>query len=306
MLKVKFYGVRGSIATAGDETRRYGGNTSCVSVEAGPCHLIFDAGTGIRKLGSDLMKRGGPVDAHLFFSHLHWDHIQGFPFFGPAFVPHNMLHVYGVQSPVDPLGSSTTQELHRSILEAPPPPTPSVRAAMAAQMTAPNFPVGLDAMKANLEFLDVPYGDRLRLGTPECPVLVRHVGVDHPNGCVAWRVDCGGKSVVYATDLELAEGVHGGVFESLADLALGADLLVFDAMYTPEEYAGIGTFSRRGWGHSTFEMGAALAEAAHVAQLILFHHDPSHDDESMDALGARARRRFSSTAVASEGLEVSL
>jgi phosphoribosyl 1,2-cyclic phosphodiesterase len=307
MLKVKFYGVRGSIATAGDETRRYGGNTSCVLVEAsgpaGKATLVFDAGTGIRKLGNDLMKRG-PVDAHLFFSHLHWDHIQGFPFFAPAFIPGNRLHVYGVRSPVDTSGSATTQEINLATLNDAPAvaEATSVKAAMAAQMTPPNFPVGLDAMRASLEFLDVPYGDRMRVG----PAAVRHVGVDHPNGCVAWRVDSDGSSVVYATDLELAEGVGGQVFDDLVDLCRGTDLLIFDAMYTPEEYNGVGTFSRRGWGHSTFEMGAAVAEQANVSQLALFHHDPGHDDAFMDALGKRAKERFSSLFVAAEGQEVEL
>jgi phosphoribosyl 1,2-cyclic phosphodiesterase len=313
MMKVSFYGVRGSIATAGDETRRYGGNTSCVGITlggpSGGRQLIFDAGTGIRKLGNELMK-SGPVDAHLFFSHLHWDHIQGFPFFAPAFVPGNRLHVYGVRSPVDVEGSATTQEIQLAALgkDAPVVDTSSVKAAMAAQMTAPNFPVGLEAMRASLEFLDVPYGEQLRLGgsLPSDGAIVRHVGVDHPNGCVAWRVDHDGRSVVYATDLELAEGTGGAVFDALVDLARGVDLLVFDAMYTPEEYDGVGTFSRRGWGHSTFEMGAAVAEAAHVGRLCLFHHDPGHDDAFMDALAERARRRLSTTIVAMEGMEVTL
>ena len=302
-MKVGFYGVRGSIATAGDETRRYGGNTSCVVVEAGGQTLIFDAGTGIRKLGNRLMG-GGKTDAHLFFSHLHWDHIQGFPFFAPAFVPGNRLSVYGVQHPNPGEGRSTTVELNLATLEGGPViDTSSVKAAMAAQMTAPNFPVGLDVMRADLRFFDVPYGERILI-TPW--VSVRHVGVDHPNGCVAYRVDEGKRSVVYATDLELAEGTDGSVFDSLVELAEGADLLVFDAMYTPEEYEGKGTFARKGWGHSTYEMGAAVAEAAQVKELCLFHHDPGHDDAFMDALGDRARARFAATSVAREGLEIAL
>lgn len=310
MTKVKFYGVRGSIATAGDETRRYGGNTSCVMVDVGGPALVFDAGTGIRKLGNELLQQASSsgnacgIDVHLFLSHLHWDHIQGFPFFAPAFIPGNRLHVYGVRSPIDVEGSATTQELNLATLEEQnrSPHGSSVRAALAAQMTPPNFPVGLEAMRATLELLDVPYGDRLKVG----PAVVRHVGVDHPNGCVAWRVDHEGKSVVYATDLELAEGVGGAVFDALVDLARGCDLLIFDAMYTPEEYEGKGTFSRRGWGHSTFEMGAAVAEACHAARLCLFHHDPAHDDAFMDELTARAQRRFSSTITAREGMEVTL
>jgi phosphoribosyl 1,2-cyclic phosphodiesterase len=296
-MQIRFYGVRGSIATAGDDTRRYGGNTSCVAVRAAGQNIIFDAGTGIRRLGNDLVKEG-PVDAHLFFSHLHWDHIQGFPFFGPAFAPSTRLSVYGVAAPAvaAPLPDSPfeSQTVHDG---APTVDTSSVKSAMQAQMTAPNFPVGLDAMRADLRFFDVPYGERIHVG----PVLVRHVGVDHPNGCVAYRVEHGGRAVVYATDLELAEGTDGSVFDALVDLAKNADVLVFDAMYTPDEYS-----KRVGWGHSTFEMGAAVAEAAKVKQLALFHHDPAHDDAFMDSLAERAKSRFSSTLVAREGLEIAL
>jgi phosphoribosyl 1,2-cyclic phosphodiesterase len=312
MMRVKFFGVRGSIATAGDETRRYGGNTSCVMVQAAGQTLIFDAGTGIRKLGAELGMKG--VDAHLFFSHLHWDHIQGFPFFGPAYVPGNRLHIYGVNTdgyvPDEGLGDPATLQL--SIANGAPvadiDPAKGVRAAMAAQMTAPNFPVGIDTMRGDLRFVDVPYGERVTFGAHGASdsVVVRHSAVDHPNGCVAYRVDHGGKSVVYATDLELAEGTDGAVFDSLVELGGNADLLVFDAMYTPEEYEGKGTFSRKGWGHSTFEMGAALAEVAKIKELALFHHDPGHDDAFMDALGERARTRFGSTLVAKEGLELVL
>jgi phosphoribosyl 1,2-cyclic phosphodiesterase len=311
-MKVRFYGVRGSIATAGDETARYGGNTSCVVVDTGDAPLIFDAGTGLRKVGSDLMKQMGPgrVNAHLFLSHLHWDHIQGFPFFTPAFVPGNRVQVWGVrpQAPVDDDarvaaidddGDPATLQLNPEALQ--PDPRDGVRAAMDSQMRAPNFPVGLDAMRAELKFFDVPYGERILLSPF---VTVRHVGVDHPNGCVAWRVDCGGRSVVYATDLELAEGEGGGVFDGLVDLAHGADLLIFDAMYTPEEYEGKAGFSRRGWGHSTYEMGARVAEKAGVGSLALFHHDPAHDDGFLDALGERARARFARSFVAREGQEL--
>lgn len=283
-MKVRFYGVRGSIATAGDDTRRYGGNTSCVAVEAGEELLIFDAGTGIRKLGCDLGPTG--VRASLFFSHLHWDHIQGFPFFTPAFVPGNALDIYGVRGVDEGEGDGECR-------------TPAgVREVLRDQMKAPTFPVPLDIMRADLAWVDVPRGERVRVGVVE----VRHTEVDHPNGCVAWRVDYHGKSVVYATDLE-----HQGDTpnEALVELSRGADLLIYDAMYTPEEYEGEGgRASRRGWGHSTFEAGARVAEAASVRELCLFHHDPAHDDAFLDALGARARKRFDATSVATEGLEL--
>lgn len=275
-MRVNFYGVRGSIATAGEATRRYGGNTSCVAIEVAGEHLIFDAGTGIRSLGADLGRASGAgrVRANLFFSHLHWDHIQGFPFFSPAYVPGNRLDIWHVR---------------------PDESAASAQAVLGEQMRAPTFPVSLDMMRGELRFHELELGQDVQVGEAR----LRHTSVDHPNGCVAWRVEHDGHAIVYATDLE-----HGAddLPASLVELARGADLLIYDAMYTPEEYAGVGGPSRRGWGHSTFEAGAALAEAADVAQLCLFHHDPSHDDGFMDALAARARRRFRATSVAREGL----
>ena len=271
-MRVKFHGVRGSIATAGEATRRYGGNTSCVSVHVADRTLVFDAGTGIRSLGNELLARPGRVE--LFFSHLHWDHIQGFPFFAPAFVPGNLIVLRAVDHGAGEGG------LH---------------AVLDGQMRAPTFPVGLDVMRAELAFEDLAPGELVKVGG----AAVRHTSVDHPNGCVAYRVDHGGAAVVYATDLEHGEEPD----PALVELARGADLLIYDAMYTPEEYDGVNGFSRRGWGHSTFEAGARLAQAAGVEELCLFHHDPAHDDRFMDALAIRARRRLAGTSVAREGME---
>ena len=277
-MKVRFYGVRGSIASSGPDTVRYGGNTSCVLVEAGERRLVFDAGTGIRQLGDEI----GPcdVDVDLFFSHLHWDHIQGFPFFTPAFVPGNHLRIHGVR-----LDDKS----------------PGIKDYLADQMRPPNFPVPLDVMAADLQFFDIPYGERIKL-TGRGPI-VRHHAVDHPNGCVAWRVDHDGSSVVYATDLEHEDGK---LDHDLVEFAKGADLLIYDAMYTPEEFAGDKGPPRRGWGHSTYDAGAAVAKAAGARQLCLFHHDPAHNDAFLDALGARAHRAFANTVTAREGLEIAL
>lgn len=279
-MRVSFYGVRGSIATAGEATRRYGGNTSCVAVEVAGEHLIFDAGTGIRPLGSDLARATGigRVHANLFFSHLHWDHIQGFPFFGPAYVPGNRVDIWHVRS-----GDGGA----------------NVRDVLAEQMRPPTFPVPLEIMGAELCFHELDQGQVVRVGEAR----LRHTTVDHPNGCVAWRVEHDDHAIVYATDLEFEPD---GLPSDLIELCRDADLLIFDAMYTPEEYAGLGGPSRRGWGHSTFEAGAALAEAAGVRELCLFHHDPAHDDGFMDALAARARRRFRATSVAREGMVVEI
>ncbi|MFV8755500.1 MBL fold metallo-hydrolase [Nannocystaceae bacterium ST9] len=284
-MRVSFHGVRGSIATAGESTRRYGGNTPCVAVEVDGAPLIFDAGTGIRELGAALARAArtspiavSPIAVNLFFSHLHWDHIQGFPFFGPAYVPGNRVDVWHARAGAD---------------------APLIRDVLAEQMRPPTFPVALETMRAELAFHEVDAGQVIRIGEAR----LHHTAVDHPNGCVAWRVDHAGRSLVYATDLEHDADRPPS---ELVALCRGADLLIYDAMYTPEEYAGVGGPSRRGWGHGTFESGAAVAEAAGVHTLCLFHHDPSHDDAFMDALGARARRRFASTIVASEGMVIEL
>ena len=285
-MKVEFFGVRGSIASAGPETMGVGGNTPCVVVETGAEPLIFDAGTGIRRFGQQCLK-AGRTKGHLFFSHLHWDHIQGFPFFTPAYVPGSEWTLHGVL----PVGTTmhVTDEgpLHK---------------ALSSQMTAPQFPVGIDCMRGDLRFVDVPAGEVLHKAGAE----LRHVHVDHPNGCVAWRVDHDGKSVVYATDLEHDPDHPDQVHEGLCELARDVDVLIYDAQYTPEEYAGEAGPSRRGWGHSTFEAAALLAERSGAKQLMLFHHDPSHDDAFMADLEQRAQRRWAPTQVAREGMVLSL
>ncbi len=270
-MEIEFFGVRGSIATAGPDTLRYGGNTSCVSVRAGGRELIFDAGTGLLPAGNRI-RPGQRVE--LFLSHLHWDHIQGFPFFRPGYIPGTDVVIHAVA--------------HEGEYFKP------VHDVLSDQMRPPTFPVGLEVMGGNLHFVDVPQNTRVDLGEVE----VRHAAVDHPNGCFSYRVDCGGRSVVYATDLEHGESVD----PALCELARNADILIYDAMYTPEEYEGEVGPSKRGWGHSTFEAGADLADAAGVKQLILFHHDPSHDDEFMDGLRERAAKRRPGTDVARQGM----
>jgi phosphoribosyl 1,2-cyclic phosphodiesterase len=276
MMRVRFWGVRGSIAAAGPETAQVGGNTSCVEVRVGDGEdetlLIFDAGTGLRRLGESLR---GPLEAHLFLSHLHWDHIQGFPFFGPAYAPGNRIRLYAPERCA---------------------PNGDVRAALDAQMRAPHFPVGLDAMRAELAFGAVAAGAEVKLGAA---VTVQAAAAKHPNGCLAYRVTAGGRSVVYATDTE--HDASGRLDRQLLELARGADVLIYDAQYTADEYAG-----KRGWGHSTAEEGARLAEAAGVSQLVLYHHDPTHDDWQIARIEAATRARFPHTVAAREGLVLSL
>ncbi len=218
-----------------------------------------------------------PLEAHLFLSHLHWDHIQGFPFFAPAYAPGHRIQLYAPERCA---------------------PHGDVRAALAAQMKAPHFPVGLDAMRAGLSFAAMAAGSVVRVGGGGA-ATVRAAAAKHPNGCLAYRVDGDGRSLVYATDTE--HDGSGRVDGDLLELARGADLLVYDAQYTADEYA-----ARRGWGHSTAEEGARLAEAAGVGQLVLYHHDPTHDDWQIARIEAATRARFPSTVAAREGLTITL
>jgi phosphoribosyl 1,2-cyclic phosphodiesterase len=253
-MEVVFWGVRGSIAVSGARYARAGGNTSCVELRHDGERVILDGGTGLRAMGE---AHPGPLRATVLFSHVHWDHIQGVPFFSPAYHPHSELTLVGE----------------------------GLRRALAAQMRAPTFPVGLDALRARIDWRDA---GPLSVG----PFRVTPVPLCHPNGVLAWRVEAGGTSVVYATDVE-----HAGVVDPrLVELARGADLLVHDAQYTGEEYA-----TRKGWGHSTWAEAAEAAVAAKVGRLALFHHDPGRDDDALAVIEDRARARFAATFAAREG-----
>src|SRR4051794_36107836 len=209
-MRITFWGVRGSIPSPGPDTVGVGGNTSCVEVRAGKLLLVFDGGTGLRLLGKTLLKEM-PITAHLFFSHVHWDHIQGFPFFDPAFVQGNVINLYG-----DNNVSRTLEE------------------TLAGQMDHPNFPVHLTDMGAKMVFHDVNERTAVELDTGDGGrAVITAAPGNHPNGVWAYRVDHAGKSIVYATDTE-----HYTVVDpKLATLAKGADVLIYDAQYTPEEYA---------------------------------------------------------------------
>jgi phosphoribosyl 1,2-cyclic phosphodiesterase len=276
MIVTKFWGVRGSVPTPGPHTAEIGGNTSCVEMRCGGARLVFDGGTGLRALGKHIVGES-PLTLHLFFSHVHWDHIQGFPFFAPAFVPGNTIHLYGAANV-----------------------NGTIEAAMAGQMEFPNFPVKLDALPSTLRFHDVSEATVLK---PAEGVEVRAAAGNHPGGVLAYRVDCGGRSVVYATDTEHFEG---RMDEGLLALARQADVLIYDSQYTPEEYRGEGGMPRVGWGHSTFEEGAKLAEAAGVKQYVLFHHDPEQDDDAVRDKERRARALFPESIAAHEGLEITV
>ncbi len=270
-MRIKFWGVRGSIASPGPETAGVGGNTSCVEVRCGETRLVLDAGTGIRRLGDALLGEGGPIEATLLLSHLHWDHIQGLPFFVPAYLPSTRLQVFGSGCGAASLGS-----------------------VLAGQMTAPVFPVRLDELGADIRLREVRSGDRFDVGEAH----VRAVRLNHPGGVLAYRIEHEGRSVVYATDTEH----YACVDPTLRALAEGADVLIYDSQYTPEEYRGDAGRSKVGWGHSTYVAGAELARAAGVGRYVLYHHDPQRDDAGVADLERRARELFPASVAAREGM----
>jgi phosphoribosyl 1,2-cyclic phosphodiesterase len=274
-LVVRFWGVRGSLASPGAHTLRTGGNTSCVEVTCAGEKIIFDLGTGLRPLGDKLMKSGS-VRAHVFLSHYHWDHISGLPFFAPAYDPKSELIIHGA-----------TRRGR------------DVRQILSGQMIDPYFPIDLGALNARLRFVTLNDEGIARIGKQ---IKVRAVELNHPGGSLGYRLECGNRSVVYATDFE-----HGtDADERLVQLARGADLMVFDAQYTPQEYEGNGVPARRGWGHSTYEVGAVLAQRANVKRLALFHHAPDRDDKGIGRLAQLAKKLHPGAFAAREGMEVQI
>jgi phosphoribosyl 1,2-cyclic phosphodiesterase len=273
-LGVKFWGVRGSLPTPGPSTLRVGGNTACVEVTTPTTRLILDAGSGLRALGDELLAAGQHRETTLLLSHVHWDHVMGLPFFSPLYMPGCKLRFASGHH-----GKPLREFLHR-------------------QMSAPMFPVDLGQVPSSHEFLDLWEGHRVTLGDIDVEICL----LNHPDPVYAFRLTHGDRSVVYATDTEH----YACVDPRLLKLARGADLLIYDAQYTPEEYAGQVGPARVGWGHSTYQAGIELCEAAGVGRLALFHHDPRRSDEQVEALTARARDRFAGAFAAVEGERVEL
>lgn len=276
MILIRFWGTRGSVPTPGPTTVRYGGNTACVELR-GPSGelIIFDAGTGARELGIRLQRdhSGESLTVNLFLSHLHWDHIQGLPFFRPAYDPKSLINIHG------PAQSRPLREL------------------LGLGIDDPFFPVDIDALPAQLAVSALD-GAPVSVG----PMRIRAVPVFHTQPCVAYRVDAGGRSVVYATD---TEDPFSGKPNPVVQLAEGADILIHDAQYLPEDL-------RPGWGHSTVDTAVDVALRAGARHLVLYHHDPDRTDDALDQISERAhelvreRRSALKVSVAHEGLEIRL
>jgi phosphoribosyl 1,2-cyclic phosphodiesterase len=283
--KLVFWGVRGSTPTLERDSWRYGGNTPCLELTAPDgVRFILDCGTGLRMLGNQLrtinsrwgeIQTDGGLNAHVLVTHYHWDHIQGIPFFQPFFESQNRFHFYSFQS----------KYLGRN----------SLKQVLEAQLASPYFPVDVSNMRASRSFREVAGGDKWTIeGTH-----VTATWLNHPQDSLAYRLDMPAGSVVYATDTEpgVPEKDH-----NLRELAHGADVLIYDAQYSPEQLAS----TRKGWGHSSWLEGVKIARESKVRNLVLFHHDPDSNSRIIDGFLSAARQEFPATWAAMEGMAMTL
>jgi len=289
MAVIKFWGVRGSIPTPGPTSVRYGGNTSCIELRHDNKLFILDAGSGIRGLGHELMKQKGPVQAAILISHMHWDHIQGIPFFTPAFIPGNQFVFYGAEE--------TDKELETII---------------AGQMDPTYFPIEMKDMASKLEFQRLVEGRHQIDG-----IWVETLFVNHPGNALGYKIHFNDKSIVYISDNEPfitpPASTAGNMYigedgnQKLINFIKGSHVLIHDSQYTPEEYR-----THMTWGHSPFDYTVKLGIEASVDTLILFHHDPLHSDDMIDDMLKEAIQLSKSAPnpikvlAASEGMSITI
>ena len=277
--RLSFWGVRGSTPTVDPATWRYGGNTPCLELTAPDgTQFILDCGTGLRVLGSRwaaAVSGARNPETHIFVTHYHWDHIQGIPFFAPLYSENNQFHFYSFRS--KHLGQDSLKQVFET------------------QMAMPYFPVDMSAMTAQRRFMEVGGGESFCIG--ENKITARHL--NHPQGCLGYRIETPGGIIVYATDNEPGDSKLDA---ELGKLAAGADIFINDAQYTPEQLAT----ARKGWGHSSWREGVKVAREAGAKTLVLFHHDPDSTDRMVDGLLRQAREEFDSVFAASEGMVITL
>jgi phosphoribosyl 1,2-cyclic phosphodiesterase len=265
-----FWGVRGSIPTPKRDNLGYGGNTSCLEIRRADNEVaIFDAGTGIRNLGEalSLQSQGKGLKLHIFLTHYHWDHIQGLPLFAPLFQAENEVVFYASER----LGP--------------------IQQHLRGQMSGPYFPVNFDEVPARTSFVEMD-AKSVAVGN----LRVSSFPLNHPQGAAGFRIESSAGAIVYASDLEPGNGELDRTVREAAD---GAETLIYDAQYSPEEY-----LAHRGWGHSHWREAAAVANDAHVKELILFHHDPSHNDDMLTEFQTQTRALFEHTTSAKEGMVI--
>ena len=270
--KIKFWGVRGSIACPTPRHIAFGGNTSCIEVSMGGQRVILDAGAGLRELGHWFLKKN-VKKATMLLTHTHWDHINGFPFFSPAFRKDRQFTI--MAGHLNELGG--------------------VQKILAGQMSQPTFPVPLDMMGSKMDFEDFTYGDTFNLGKG---IKVITTPLNHPDGATGYRIEYRGKAMCYITD---TEHVIGKPDEKVLEIIEGADLVIYDSTYTDKEFP-----NRVGWGHSTWQEGVRLCQSANVKTLAIFHHDPDHEDLFMEQLERLARMTWNGAVVAREHMRFNL
>ncbi len=272
-MKVKFYGVRGSIPVCSPEFQRYGGNTTCLRIARERANRIWiiDAGTGIRNLGKDLMSEGYKQEViNIGFTHFHWDHIQGFPFFAPCF---NKDQIIGIMM----------MGIERKCK--------NLKEIFSLQLQADYFPVQLDALGAQFQFFNM--GNKETFYGVTATASPQHHSF--PGGSYGLRIEDDSQVLVICTDVEHINGAD----ETIVELARNADLLIHDGQYTDEEY-----ITHRGWGHSTWRQAVEVAKRANVKKLIITHHDPDHDDDMLDSMERECQKEFPNSVFAKEGMDV--
>ncbi|HAN32836.1 MAG TPA: MBL fold metallo-hydrolase [Myxococcales bacterium] len=272
---LRYWGVRGSIPAPGPDTVRYGGNTTCIEVQAGDRLLCIDGGTGVRLYGQDLMKRL-PVQVTFLMTHLHWDHVQGFPFFTPFLVPGNHFKIYS--------GHHNGGNIHGVLKQL---------------MAQPAFPISMDAFQSEVGFSFIEPGDRIEMGDLKIDTML----LRHPGGVLGYRFEYRGKVFVHASDWEHPDE---GMDEEFIEFARDADILSVDATYTNEEYEGRCGPSRRGWGHASHEAAIAHADAAGVKRTVMCHHEQTRTDGGLDDIAARLFVGRSDLEFALEGRRIDL
>lgn len=267
-----FWGTRGAVPSPSKRSVKYGGNTSCVEVRCGETVLVFDAGSGFRLLGHDLQRRK-VKDFNLYFTHFHYDHICGLPFFRPLFDTECNIRIWSGHLG----GKKTTKESIREY------------------MVYPYFPVGPEVFNANVTYHDFTAGETL---SPAPDIELVTCPLNHPGGSTAYRINFDGRSFCYVTDTEHSPGK---LDERILALIDGADVMIYDATYADTEYPRFVDF-----GHSTWEEGIRLSRAAGVKRLGIFHHRPSRTDKKLDAIGRAAKKKFANSFVTRDGQYIRL